>query len=160
MNTTTTLNALQSQMEAIISQFGLDACEAHAEAVYSQDFRSEPVRICDHLNSLGLSMEQFYEELEEVSEQAWDSIANEMYSKATGYKVPDQYNMSESDEYWWEGRDAWLDSYGLNQEDFINEATEIVFLCNYKGEGEGIAAFNSATAKLPIFKSKRESFMI
>ena len=176
MNTTTTLNTFQSQMDAITSKFGVDTCIAHADRVYSQDFRSEAVRICDHLNSLGLSMEQFYEEFNEISSELWGDIKSELYIKATGRAMPeiDCDEIDFDDEYydsmmmsigyaqqdWRAERDAWVESQGLISYEFINETTEIVFLCNYKGEGEGIAAFNSATAKLPIFKSKRESFMI
>lgn len=176
MNTTNTLNALQSQMDAITSQFGVDACIAHAERVYSQDFRSEPVRICDHLNSLNLSMEDYYEEFNSISSEIWGEIKSELYIKATGRTMPevdcdefdfdDEYydsmmmSIGYAQEDWRAERDAWVNSQGLISYDFIKETTEIVFLCNYKGEGEGIAAFNSATAKLPIFKSKRESFMI
>ena len=175
MNTTVTLNALQSQMDAITSQFGVDACIDHADRVYSQEFRSEPVRICDHLNSLNLSMEEYYDEFNEISSEFWGDIKSEFYTKATGRAMPeieceemfdDEYydSMVMSIQYeqqdWRVERDSWADSKGFKQEDFIKETTEIVFICNYKGEGEGIVAFNSATAKLPVFKSKRESFMI
>jgi len=177
-----TINALQAQMNAIINQFGQEACIAHADRVYRQKFRSEPVRICDHLNSHNLSMEKYYDEFNIISRELWEDIKSELYIKATGRSMPEiehdyDYDCDDFDDYefdhmmmsigyaqeaWREERDSWVEKQGLISHDFIKETTEIVFLCNYKGEGEdeGFAAFNDATAKLPIFKSKHESFMI
>lgn len=39
----------------------------------------------------------------------------------------------------------------------LSPDTKVVCLCNYKGEGEGIALFEMAK-HLPVFKSKSESF--
>ena len=183
MKTATTINALQAQMNEIISQFGNDACIAHAESVYSQTFRSEGVRICDHLNSFCKSQDEYQAEFRSISVEIWGEIKSELYIKATGNAMPeldfddsdDDFEFCGDDEYhdsdmmeighakecWRIERDAWIESKGLVSGDFIKETTEIVFLCNYKGEGEGgIAPLNSETEKLPIFNSRSESFSI
>ena len=168
--TNTTINALQSQMEDIISQFGQDACFAHADKVYSQSFRSEPMRICDMLNDDDLNQEQYYKEFNSIVDELWEGIASELYTKCTGKAMPEA-DMDYDDNYcdmaefelmgWIYDRNEWVRSQGLIASEFIKETTEIVLLCNYKGEEEGgLVVFNEESRKLPVFKSKRESFMI
>lgn len=176
MNTTTTLNALSAQMNAITYQFGVDACIEHADRVYSQSFRSEPFRICDMLNRSNLSMEEYYEEFNEIMDELWQGLASDLYEKCTGSVMPemdtsidydDPYydsmcmSLSYEQEDWKADRNAWIESNDIIASRFIKETTEIVELCNYKGEGEGgFVLFNEQSKKLPVFVSKRESFNI
>lgn len=176
INTTASINALEAQMNAIIGHFGEDACIAHAEKVYSQSFRSDPVRICDHLNNSNLSMEEYYAEFNEIADELWSSLKSELYTRCTGIACPQiEDDMGYDDPYydsmvmsigyeqenWNDRRDAWVKDNDLHSENFINETTEIAFLCNYKGEGEGsVELFTSQIKKLPVFVSKRESFNI
>lgn len=170
------LTALQSQIDVITTQFGIDACIAHAESVYSQHFRSEPMRICDCLNSRNLSMEEYYDEFNEIEIELWSSLKSELYTRCTGISCPHFDDDTDCDdpcydsmaisigyeqEDWNERRDAWVKGNDLHPESFINEKSEIVFICNYKGESEGeFVMFTDSVANLPVFKSKHESFMI
>ncbi len=82
MNTTTTLNHLSAQMDSIVNHYGQAVCFDHADKVYSQMFRSEPVRICDMLNQQNLSMEEFYIEFNEIVDEIWIDLKSEIYKKA------------------------------------------------------------------------------
>lgn len=177
MNALVTLNNLQSQINAITAKLGVDACMAHAERVYSEAFRSEPVRICDLLNGQSLSMEDYYTEFNSIVDELWIGLKSELYTISTGDTCPsldsdspdtedpyyDSWAMDISFEQatWRENRDEWIKHNNLNASDFINETTEIVELCNYKGEGEGgFELYTESTAKLRVFVSKRESFNV
>ena len=170
MNTTVTLNEPEAKMNAIVSQFGEGACFAHADKVYNQTFRSEPMRICDVLNQHNLTQEQYYTEFNEISNDIWGEIKSELYVKCTGKAMP-EVGMDYDDDYcdmagfelieWADSRDEWVHAQGLIASRFIKETTEIVVLCNYKGEGEGgFVLFNEESQKLPVFVSKHESFKI
>ncbi len=168
MNTTTTLNHLSAQMDSIVNHYGQAVCFDHADKVYSQMFRSEPVRICDMLNQQNLSMEDYYTEFHELADGLAREAIEQMFVKATGIECPiaDESICDEDyDDYigmeicaWSEKVTDWADCHNINVNRLIKETSQIIFLCNYKGEGEGAVLFTEQTRGLPIFVSKRESF--
>lgn len=184
MNTQATLSLLTSQLQSIESFFGVEACMEHADRVYNQTFRSEPMRICDVLNAHCKTQEEYYTEFNSIAEELGHNIAGLAFEKATGNAKPQvEFNDLSNDDHedfiddgyddwkdmqfhadmeaWNEMFAKWLSDKGLNPADLIKEDSLIVDLCNYKGEGEGgYELFTPAIAQLPVFTSKHDSFNI
>lgn len=129
------INALNSAIESLGGeQMAVDACER----MYSGTWRSEPFTFADGLCDSG--------DLWELENQLKIMI----YCTTTGKKEPATFC-----ERWYDEFSDWL--YENPQTVVLPENSLIVSLCNYKGEGEGIALFDMAR-HLPVFKSKSESF--
>lgn len=147
------IQELTAAMDATIQHHGVDDCEAHANAVYSGVYRSEPIRICDHLNSLGLDQEGYYEAFNQIESDVRGAASEAAYFKATGIDVNQRgYGSDDGTYYEFEN---WIYDEGY-QPPVIKENAEICFLCNYKGEGEGgrEVALYSDVKSLSVFVSK------
>lgn len=119
-----------------------------AEACYNAAFRSEPHSIS----------ELSEEDKEELIYQTKKAILQEsgIYEPIAGFFADDEYD---DDSYYsaiesaWDGYQESIDQLTIN----FNEDDLFCYLCNYKGEGEGIALYD-AVKHLPIFRSKSDSF--
>ncbi len=107
MNSIPSIKTLSSQIQAVEAAFGVDACIEHAERVYSQSFRSEPMRICDVLNANCSSQEQYYAEFNELVREVGGSLIERMYTLATGVERPclDEEDEDDQDVSFGYGRD-------------------------------------------------------
>lgn len=130
----TIISALNSAIENLGGQ---DQAIAACERIYSGVWRSEPFTVSEGCDSGDLW------ELE-------DQLNQMVYISATGKTKPDHFC-----EQWYDLYNDW--KYENKQAVTISDDTLVVSLCNYKGEGEGIALFDMAK-HLPVFRSKSESF--
>jgi len=130
----TIINALNSAIESLGGQ---DQAIAACERMYSGTWRSEPFTISEGCDSGDLW------ELE-------DQLNQMLYIANTGNTKPDQFC-----EQWYDMYNDW--KHENKQAVTLSDDMLVVSLCNYKGEGEGIALFDMVK-HLPVFKSKSESF--
>ena len=132
------MNSLISVLNATVESLGgQGAALAACDRMYSGVWRSEPFTVSEGCDSGDLW------ELE-------DQLSQMLFIAATGHDKPNHFC-----ERWYDLYNDW--KYENKQVVKISDDTLIVSLCNYKGEGEGLALF--AIAKhLPVFKSKSESF--
>lgn len=149
-----TLEEVTAALEQAIQDIGgeqaaLDACDR----MYSTTFRSEPYR----LDSM--------EDWESLVTGLYIDIAVPIYLKETGAKMPVKPH-DDADEYEFDSYYASLEMLDNWAEEYLTEKhpsfkitgdTEIVTLCNYKGEGEGEGLY-SLYKNSPVFRSKNESF--
>ena len=130
----TLLNALNVAIESLGGEAAaLSACDR----MYSGVWRSEPFTIAEGCDSGDL----------------WE-LENQLkimaYCKTTGTEQPVQYC-----ERWYDRFSDWSDDNPLDIS--LSDDDLVVSLCNYKGEGEGLALFEMVK-HLPVFRSKSESF--
>lgn len=146
----------------------IDACER----MYSATFRSEPFKLD--------SVENFSDFIPELIR----AYSVHVYANDTGLKPPEPpvinypVHHNDSDDFddcddFDDRYDAIFDSYYCELEVFEEKAlnhlkenhpdfsldgnTDVVDLCNYKGEGEGLAMY-CLSKDIPIFISKNDSF--
>ena len=142
----------------------IEACDR----MYEQAFRTEPFTISSFL--------QYNDDfnLDELKQELLIELSIAYYEVSGECKVskPTKPDLSDVDcEY---ERDAEMDNYFNILESYskqslawlknqfpdfkINNDTELVTLCNYKGEGEGEPVLFETNKHLPVFISKNDSF--
>ena len=148
-----TIVGIQSAITNIVNEHGIDACATHCQSIYTGQFRSEPKFAKDLFHP---------SEYQELSE----SIKEEMISAAFIMECSDEINKfnsyletcSDSDDSVFNQmsilEDSWRDN---NDHRFscpaISDDTLISELCNYKGEGDGVALYEKVK-HLKVFISK------
>jgi len=122
------------------------------DSMYRGIWRTEPV-----------SLDQVEDWKDEVA-TLYIEKALSVYLQETGSSLPSYPNSDceyEFDNYYHHleaVEDAAEDYFSSKYPDFvIDGSTQVVTLCNYKGEGEGIALLELSES-LPIYISKRESY--
>lgn len=141
---------------AVTAIGGVDAAIDACDRMYSADFRSESMLLKE--------VQDFEDEVYGLQQ----ALTEALYTKLTGNKPPvktwgpwEGVPEYVSDSFYYEC-DAFLEA----AKDYISKEgisvtvtgdTEVVELCNYKGEGEGLALL-ALTKNLPVFRSKNESF--
>lgn len=131
-----------------MNDLDFEACDK----MYRATFRSEPFPLS--------SVENWKEEVSSLT----SDLALSLYLKDNNITLPEKpisdcdYDFDNYYEHLSEIRgiaDYWFSS---NYHDLIvNADTLVVELCNYKGEGEGLALFISSH-QYPVFRSKQHSF--
>jgi hypothetical protein len=132
---------------AIDSLGGEDQALHACERMYSAQFRSEPFKLSEVENWQSERLSLFAD------------YAQKAYCQAFKLPMP-RRNMFECSERYCDVMDMLCDTATdwLNSQGFIIDAeTLVVDLCNYKGEGEGLAMLQG-NENLPIFISKNHSF--
>ncbi len=131
-----------------MNDLDLESCNK----MYSATFRSEPFKLS--------SVDNWKEEVSLLT----SDLALSLYLKDNNFSLPDKPNSDRDydfDRYYErlseirEIAEEWF--YSNYQDLIVNADTLVVELCNYKGEGEGLALFISSN-QYPVFISKRHSF--
>lgn len=131
--------AISALDKAVSDIGGVDAAMAACERMYQASFRSEPYV---------LSPSEFEEERGELM----DELVMTFYSAEFG--KPD-LSCERAYEYYYEASEEW---FGEKYPAFkLSSDTEVVYICNYKGEGEGVSLYSLAK-NLPVFVDKNTSF--
>jgi hypothetical protein len=145
MNAEYVAGLLRSAMDNLCGQdLALDSCER----MYSASFRSEPYKLAD------LGTIEDWEKSKLIQDHAIKA-----YCSAFNLPMPVRSMFDCSDSYC-NVLEMLLDSamdWIADQGFIIDAETLVVDLCNYKGEGEGIALFQG-NETLPVFKDKNSSF--
>ncbi|MFY7886711.1 MAG: hypothetical protein ACOVOV_17905 [Dolichospermum sp.] len=134
----TAINNLGGQCQA------LQACEN----MYSAQFRSEPFP----LSEVGSHWQDSRYSL-------FVDHAVKLYCKTHNLVLPQRHQVEDFERYCdlldmvTDEALAWLNGQGFD----IDSDTMVIELCNYKGEGEGLALFEG-NEQLPVFISKNHSF--
>jgi hypothetical protein len=135
-------------LSSAIDKAGGEDQALHAcERMYSAQFRSEPFRLSE------------IADWQSERSSLFSDYAQKVYCKAFDLPIPHK-NMFECSDRYCDTMDMlqdtatdWLNSQGFS----IDCDTMVVELCNYKGEGEGLALLQG-NENLPIFISKNHSF--
>ena len=131
--------AVSALNKAVSDIGGVDAAIAACDRMYEASFRSEPY---------ALSPSEFEEERGELM----DELVMALYSAEFG--KPD-LSCERAYEYCYEASEQW---FGEKYPDFkLSSDVEVVYICNYKGEGEGVSLYSLAK-NLPVFVDKNTSF--
>lgn len=160
-----TLNQVVAAMNNQVgAQGGIDSAIEACDRMYSATFRTEAFV----LGAEGLAYNK---------SSLMADLARHVYTQA-GFPLPvrevdtEEYSYFDEDDCY--GEDYFNDESDYSAEEYyyecaeeylkknfpdlvIDENTSVVELCNYKGEGEGLA-LACLCEKLPVFRSKNESF--
>jgi hypothetical protein len=148
----------------------LEACDN----MYSQLFRSEPYSLSSFIE---LNPELDSDEIKDLKDTLFSEMATACYSaSANAQKYPSEpkFDFDTDDDQFEHIIDAERDHHYEQIEEYttiavkwfkesfptfeINNSTEVVDFCNYKGEGEGEISLFETNKILPVFISKRHSF--
>lgn len=162
------LSQAVAALNTAVSQIGgIDAAIEACDRMYSATFRGEAAP----LSEMGEFGEDYYKG------RLMIEAAAALYAHATGDKLEIEEmqhwtERDEDDDHYYDQMSECLgaeeDAYNdraeawmkINYPDFvIDENTLVVDFCNYKGEGEDGLGLYSLHKHLPIFRSKRESFV-
>jgi hypothetical protein len=149
-----TLESASKALEQAVLDIGgeqaaLDACDR----MYSATFRTEPYPLKD------------LEDWEELVTELYIDIALPIYLKETGTKMPTKPD-NNADKYEFDSYHGSLDLLSDWAEEHLKKYhplieitgdTQVVTLCNYKGEGEGEGLY-LIHKNLSVFISKNDSF--
>jgi len=155
INAVTMAELEKAMQESIVQLGGLDKALSACDRMYSATFRSEPRKLSSikwhHQGAAYQAEERLYCEM-----------ATRLYTLETGV-IPPVYNEDDHE-----------DAYSYNAEHYedsalvwfknkypaftVDSETLVVYLCNYKGEGEGNPALYCLNKHLPVFTCKADSF--
>jgi hypothetical protein len=126
------LNLLQVAMSNEIERLGgedaaLDACDRMYGSMFAC---GEPVKLSE-------------------LEDSGDKCDIELELKIQSFLAFTGHSKQYYGEYLFEAMDSWEDTF------IVDESTLVVYVCNYKGEGEGWALYSK---ELPKFAGKENSF--
>ncbi|EJE4208661.1 hypothetical protein M3899_003145 [Vibrio parahaemolyticus] len=146
----TALKALSGAINDIEQVHGVDACLDYCERQYSEMFRSDKY-------PLSAILGEDYDLEEARNELANESVIEQFFKSQTHYKyVPLVSDSSDYAEGFYIDFEVWQESHPDLVQSFreqITPDTLVVDIVNYKGEGEGIALFDTNKA-LRIFRGK------
>lgn len=134
------LDMLSKMLQDLATDEAIDACDA----MYQATFRSEPY------SAATLSPDDLLK-LHEASQEIHAAKIGIIRPRFSSWEDDDNESHDNDHEF-----EQYYDAVAKIDIPYPTELTLIVELCNYKGEGEGIAMYDEAK-HLPVYQSKEHS---